>query len=142
MHAKINAVGIFIHCLKTKRHLFLMRNDAKFKGHWAIPGGKVEGDETLLAALERECTEEMGYMPELIKIVPIEKFTAPHNNFVYNTFFCLVAEEFIPTLNHEHIGYAWIDSDVIPKPLHPGCWNTLANDDVKDKIDILTNLYT
>jgi ADP-ribose pyrophosphatase YjhB (NUDIX family) len=139
--SKINAVGIWFYSKSTARHLYLMRNDVKYKGHWSLPGGKVEEGETLLSAIERECTEEMGFMPEAIKLIPIEKFTATGDFFSYHTFYCIVEEEFIPVLNHEHVAYAWIDSDIIPKPLHPGLWATLKIEDIFTRINTLKDLY-
>ena len=138
----IDAVGIFFYAVDTKRHLFLMRDDIKHKGHWGLPGGKVEDGETLLDALTRECTEEMGFMPKYIKLIPIEKFTADNDAFVYNTFYCIVEKEFTPKLNHEHVGYSWIDSEIIPKPLHPGFWATLKIDDIVKRIDTIRELYS
>ena len=35
--------------------------------------------------------------------------------------------EFIPTLNIEHNGYAWVSFNKWPKPLHQGLRNTLSN---------------
>lgn len=139
---EIDAVGIWFYAADTKRHLFLMRDDKKYSGHWGLPGGKVEPNETLLEAIERECAEEMGRMPEYVKLIPIEKFTADDNKFVYHTFYCIVEEEFVPKLNHEHIGYMWLDSDVIPKPLHPGFWATLKIDDIFQRINTLKDIYT
>jgi hypothetical protein len=66
--------------------------------------------------------------------VPLEKFTSTDQGFVYHTFFCTVEKEFCPTLNHEHIGWAWIDSGTWPKPMHPGLWSTINFDAVRDKI--------
>ena len=138
----IDAVGIWFYSQDTKRHLYLMRDDAKYRGHWGLPGGKVEDGETLLEALVRECSEELGSMPDYIKIVPIEKFTADGGFFCYHTFYCIVEKEFQPILNHEHVGYAWLDSDIIPKPLHPGFWATLKIDDVFTRINTLKDQYT
>jgi len=45
--SKINAVGIWFYSADTKRHLYLMRNDKKYKGHWGLPGGKVEEGEEI-----------------------------------------------------------------------------------------------
>lgn len=140
-NSKIEACGIWFYSRNTKRHLYLMRNDKKYNGQWALPGGKIEYGESLMEAIERECTEEMGYMPDYIKIIPVEKFTADGNYFSYHTFFCLVEDEFVPTLNHEHIGYAWLNAGTIPKPLHPGFWNTLKDKNIHTKIDTLTALY-
>jgi len=139
---QINAVGIWFYALDTRRNLFLMRNDKKYHGCWGLPGGKIETGESLYDALERECREELGAMPEYVKLTPVEKFTSDNNRFSYHTFFCVIEEEFIPELNHEHVGYAWIDSGLIPKPLHPGFWSTLKVDDVASKIEQVRDLYT
>lgn len=131
----LNAVGIWFYSVSTSRYLYLLRNDSKHPGSWGLPGGKVEGKESLLDALRRECLEEIGTFPETIKIVPIEQFTSADNRFIYHTFFGVLEEEFPPTLNKEHYGYAWIDSGEIPKPLHPGFWSTINIDEIKEKIN-------
>jgi hypothetical protein len=76
-------------------------------------------------------------MQEYLRLVPIEKFTSADGHFSYHTFFCCVAQEFHPRLNHEHIGYAWINAGTWPRPMHPGLWNTVNFDAVKAKIDLL-----
>lgn len=118
-----------------------MRADEKYKNHWGVPGGKVEGNETLLDCINRECTEEIGFMPQYLKITPLELFTADKNYFTYNTFFCVIQEEFLPILNHEHIGYAWVNNFTM-KPLHPGFYATLKTDEIHDKIKTLIDLYS
>jgi 8-oxo-dGTP pyrophosphatase MutT (NUDIX family) len=138
----IEAVGIWFFSKSTNRYLYLLRNDKKYSGHWGLPGGKVDNNENLLDAINRECREEMGSVPEYTKLVPIEKFTGPHNKFYYHTFFCLLEDEFIPVLNHEHIGYAWVNRDTIPKPLHPGLWATLKIEDIYKKIRTVEEIYT
>ena len=131
------AVGVWFYSLTTDRYLYLMRNDSRHPGAWGLPGGKAESGETLLAAIERECQEELGMLPNYVKLIPLEKFTSPDNDFVYHTFFCCVANEFVPVLNREHLGYAWIDSATFPRPMHPGLWNTVNFDAVKNKIATL-----
>jgi ADP-ribose pyrophosphatase YjhB (NUDIX family) len=141
VNSDISAVGVWFYCSTTDRFLYLMRNDSKHPYHWGLPGGKCECDESLLDTITRECAEEMGAMPEYIKLVPIECFKGGGDHFAYHTFFCLVTEEFIPKLNDEHLGYAWLDAGTIPKPLHPGLWNTVNIDDVYSKIDTVKELY-
>ena len=114
-----------------------MRDDYRHPGSWGLPGGKMEAGETMLGAMERECREELGAMPDYIKLVPIEQFTSGDGGFVYHTFFCTVAEEFTPVLNDEHVGWAWIKAGTWPKPLHPGLWSTINFDAVRDKIETL-----
>jgi 8-oxo-dGTP pyrophosphatase MutT (NUDIX family) len=128
------SAGIFFYCTSTNRFLFLLRND-KNGNTWSIPGGKIEKDETLFTGLERECAEEIGYFPENAKLIPIQKFV--NNTFTYHTFFCAVTSEFIPILNYEHSGYAWVDQGLYPKPMHPGLWSTVNIDLVQEKLQSL-----
>lgn len=134
----MNAVGVWFRSVATNRYLYLMRNDVKYPNTWGLPGGKAKTDETLMDTIERECQEEIGSMPDYIKMLPLEQFTSPDNKFIYHTFFCTVENEFRPVLNDEHLGYAWIDSMIWPKPLHPGLWNTVNFENVQRKIDILS----
>jgi 8-oxo-dGTP pyrophosphatase MutT (NUDIX family) len=130
----LKAVGVWFRSLSTNRYLYLLRNDSKHPGAWGLPGGKLEINETLLGGMERECIEELGVFPEYQRLIPIEKFTSADGAFEYHTWVCLVESEFVPTLNHEHLGYAWIDVGHFPKPMHPGLWNTLNVEAIQNKI--------
>ena len=130
----VKAVGVWFYCARTQRYLYLLRNDARYPDTWGLAGGKVEPGENLLAAVERECSEELGRVPDYERLIPIEKFTSPDGVFEYHTFWCRVESEFVPVLNHEHTGYAWIESGRWPRPLHPGLWNTVNLDAVQQKI--------
>ena len=140
-HRSIAAVGVWFYALSTDRYLYLMRNDRKYPNTWGLPGGKVDKPETLLEALTRECQEELGQWPEPIKLAPIEQFTSPDDHFTYHTFLSLIKCEFSPILNHEHFGYAWIDSGKLPNPMHPGLWSTTNIESVKLKVDTLKDSY-
>jgi len=131
----IIAAGIFFYSRPSRRYLYLLRSDPR-NPTWSIPGGKIEQDETLLEGLERECREEISVFDSEWKLIPIQRFV--NNTFVYNTFFCEVKEEFVPVLNEEHIGYAWVQSGSYPKPLHPGLFSTVNIDIVIEKLNLLT----
>lgn len=135
----MNAVGVWFYSIDTQRYFYLMRNDPKNPMTWGLAGGKVESGESLLDTINRECQEELGFMPEYQRLVPVEQFTSPDGNFVYHTFFCCVTKEFQPQLNQEHLGYAWIDTCAWPKPMHPGLWNTINFDVVLEKIETVKN---
>jgi 8-oxo-dGTP pyrophosphatase MutT (NUDIX family) len=137
---KNTSAGVFFYCAKTERFLYLLRTDAKNPGNWGIPGGKVENDETLFEGITRECEEEIGYFPSNAKLVPIQKFI--NHSFTYHTFFCEIEEEFIPTLNDEHCGFAWVGGNQYPKPLHPGLFSTVNFDVVQEKLKALTKKGT
>jgi 8-oxo-dGTP pyrophosphatase MutT (NUDIX family) len=128
-------VGVWFRSSATGRYLYLLRNDTRHPGSWGLPGGKVETGETLLGSMERECVEELGSMPEYQRLVPLEKFTSADGQFEYNTWVCVVANEFVPVLNNEHMGYAWIDRGQWPRPMHPGLWSTVNIEAVQSKID-------
>lgn len=129
------AAGVFFYSKSTKRYLYLLRSDHR-SPTWSIPGGGIDQDETLFEGIARECDEEMSFDITELKLIPIQKFV--NNNFVYHTFFCEVEEEFIPTLNDEHVGYAWVTEGQYPKPLHPGLFSTINIDIVIEKLDSLT----
>ena len=137
----LNSVGCLFWARKTNRFLFVLRNTKTYKHTWALVGGKVDKGETVFQAMSREIQEEIGSV-DIVKTVPIEKFTHTKNNFVYETFVNIVEDEFIPVLNEEHIGYCWVDIDHFPKPLHPGLYQTLNIDSINDKIKTLISQWS
>lgn len=132
---KNTSAGVFFYAAQTKRFLYLLRTDQKNPGNWGMPGGKINDDETLLEGIERECMEEMGFFPKEAKLIPIQKFV--NRDFTYHTFFCELKEEFMPKLNSEHCGYAWVEENQYPKPLHPGLFSTVNIDIVQEKLKTL-----
>ena len=133
----VKAVGVWFYTVDTHRYLYLMRNDPKHPGSWGLPGGRVETGETLMTAITRECQEELGRMPDYLRMIPLEKFTTADSGFEYHTFFCIIDREFQPQLNHEHVGYAWLDSGTWPRPMHPGLWSTVNFEAVQSKISTI-----
>lgn len=129
------AAGVFFYSKSTQRYLYLLRSDQR-SPTWSIPGGGIDQDETLFEGVARECIEEMQFDISNLKLIPIQKFV--NNMFVYHTFFCEVGEEFVPILNDEHVGYAWVKSGLYPKPLHPGLFSTVNIDIVIEKLNSLT----
>lgn len=132
--------GLFL-AKDTKRFLFLLRNQGRTAGSWGIVGGKKEQtDTTPYTALEREIKEEIGKVPTIKKVIPLELFTSEDQHFFYHTYIIMVDKEFIPSLNNEHIGYAWCSLNNWPKPLHQGVKRSLTNKTNKTKIELLFDI--
>ena len=133
--------GLFL-SKETNRFLFLLRNQGRTAGTWGLVGGRKEpSDATPFEALRREIEEEIGKVTTLQKIVPLELFTSNDQNFQYNTYVCIVEEEFIPILNEEHSGYAWCSFDNWPKPLHQGVKTSFGNKVIRAKLELLLDLF-
>jgi 8-oxo-dGTP pyrophosphatase MutT (NUDIX family) len=133
--------GGFFLARDTKRFLLLNRTQGRTAGTWGLVGGKKEPtDATPFDALTREIEEEIGKVPTIKKTIPLELFTSNDQNFQYNTYVIIVDNEFIPSLNEEHSGYAWVNYDHWPKPLHQGVKNSLNNRVIKAKLELLLEM--
>lgn len=136
--ANITCAGALFLARSTRRFLLLERTQGRTAGTWGLAGGKKEpGDKTHYDALLREITEELGFLPDIEKTIPIEWYSSNDELFYYNTYVTVVAEEFIPHLNHEHAGYAWVELDRWPRPLHQGLRTTLNNRTTHTKIETI-----
>ena len=144
----VHAAGVIFKC--GENALFLQRSAAgDHPGEWCYPGGKIEGDESPEQAAKRECREEIGTMPKgelelhTRRISPgisapsiavsetaataepaVLPFPVPGVDFT--TFVVKVKEEFEPTLDNEHTGYAWAPISNPPQPMHPDAALALA----------------
>ena len=139
-HKRIQAVGALFLSINTNRFLFALRADDTYSGTWSTIGGRTEPGETVIASLEREIREEIGFLPLVRKTVPIDLFVSADQRFEFHTFVCVVDREFVPQLNHEHNGYAWTELDGYPKPLHPALYNALRVPELKEKLEQLLQL--
>lgn len=123
----VKAAGVIFLALDTQRCLMQLRNSAKrFKHTWGFFGGLCEQGETPYTALQRELLEEIGFMPELNKLNPLDIYESTHKQFYYYSFVAVVNTEFTPVLNAESAGYAWVNIGHWPQPLHQGARVTLG----------------
>lgn len=134
---KIVCSGALFYSLETKRFLFLHRTRSKNNNVWGLVGGTNEGSETPWEGLRREIREEIGLMPNVVKTIPLESFISGDDHFFYHTYLLVVKKEFLPILNDEHDGYAWVSYNAWPKPLHKGVLSTLTNKSNLQKIETI-----
>ena len=133
--------GSLIYSSSTKRFLFLLRNsDKKHKSTWGLVGGRMEQGERPVQTLLRESREEISIDFHKNKIIPIETFTSDNKNFIYYTFLIVVNSEFLPILNLEHRGYAWVNLQDYPTPLHPGVWRTFKFEEILSKLAAVVDI--
>lgn len=131
----ITASGCCFLALNTGR--LMLQQRSKHVSHpltWSFWGGKSERNERPIETLLRECEEEMGELPDINKVCPIHTFISDDKKFTYHTFVVTVYEEFIPKTNKESAGYAWVEIDGWPNPLHRGAKSVLHKPDMVDKI--------
>ena len=142
MSEEIVCSGALFYSLSSKRFLLLHRTQSKQKNVWGLVGGTNGKNESPWPALQREITEEIGQTPEIVKTIPLEKFVSTDAKFQFHTYLCVIKDEFIPQLNEEHDGFAWVSFGKWPKPLHMGLRNTLQNKTNQTKLKTVFDLIT
>ena len=131
----IQASGCLFLAVDTGRILLQQRSEkSSHPRTWGFFGGKGERKERPIETLLRELNEEIGMLPDVEKVYPLNKFISPDKKFIYNTFVVAVFEEFIPVLNNESDGYCWVRIGNWPRPLHPGVKAQLYNKEIVKKI--------
>lgn len=136
----VQASGCILLSLDTKRILLqLRRPDRRQKNYWGFWGGGCENGEAPVDTIKRELTEELGFLPTIKKFYPIHKMTSDNEKFEYNTFLATVDNEFVPIINQESEGYAWVNWDRYPVPLHPGAKLVLQNPRIVSKIKTIVD---
>lgn len=121
----VHAAGLML-VTPDDRVLFLQRSgEGDHEGEWNFPGGKLEEDEYPLEAAVREAEEEAGFeLSGEQEPTQIDHATS-EEKVDFTTFRVDLDGTFEPTLDDEHIGYAWSPLDNPPQPLHPGVAATL-----------------
>lgn len=101
----IRAAGILIQSPQGRVLLLQRSATGDHAGEWCCPGGKIEDGETPAQAAVREAFEEAGVE---LKSPGKELCTRISEDVHFTTFLLAGIEEFVPTLNDEHVAYAWI----------------------------------
>jgi 8-oxo-dGTP pyrophosphatase MutT (NUDIX family) len=134
---KIVCSGALFYAKRTGKILLLQKSRGKHQGTWSLVGGTNENLETPWDGLKREIAEEIGFLPVIVKTIPLETFVSNDNVFYFHTYLCVIEEEFIPKLSNEHSGYAWTSIDWAPKPLHQGLKNSFTNRIIRTKLQTI-----
>ena len=136
------AAGVVFLAKDTGRCMLQLREGTKRFNHtWGFWGGIIEKNETPYECITRELKEEIGFVPELQKLNPIDVYQSKDKNFYYYSFVYVVDIEFQPPkLNGESAGYAWVDIGQWPKPLHNGSKITLFKNGGTEKLHTILEI--
>jgi ADP-ribose pyrophosphatase YjhB (NUDIX family) len=77
---QIRVTGILI----EKEQILLVRQKVTSERHWSLPGGRVEEDESLQAAIIREMQEETGLDVSVIRLLYLAE--KPEDHLLHITF--------------------------------------------------------
>jgi len=132
------AAGCVFVAKDTGRILLAHRSDeVDFEPHtWGTWGGKIDMDETLKQAVEREVAEETG-IDTAFKISPL--YVYRDGSFEYHNFLVAIPFEFTPQLNWENDDSKWVEYGEWPKPLHFGMEALIqhAGHKIKKVVDLI-----
>lgn len=137
---KIVCSGALFYAKSTRRLLLLQKSQGKHQGTWGLVGGTNLENENPWQGLQREVQEEIGFLPLVIKNIPLETFVSNDQVFNFHTYLCVVDQEFVPTLSEEHMAYSWSTVDWAPKPLHQGLRNSFNNKIIKTKLQTIFDI--
>jgi ADP-ribose pyrophosphatase YjhB (NUDIX family) len=137
---RIVCSGALFYAKSTRRFLLLQKSHGKHEGTWGLVGGTNIVGETPWQGLQREITEEIGSLPNIIKTIPLETFVSNDKVFNFHTYLCVVDKEFVPELSDEHQGWAWSTVDRAPKPLHQGLRNSFSSKTIRTKLQTIFDL--
>ncbi len=137
---EIDCSGALVCARDTQRFLLLQKREGKHAGCWGLVGGTNHQGESAWQGLTREITEELGFLPEIKKTLPLERFVSVDSCFNFHTYFCLVDSEFIPKLSNEHTAWGWFSLKNLPKPVHKGLDLSLRNKIIQNKIQTILEI--
>ena len=137
---EIDCSGALICARNTQRFLLLQKNEGRHSGRWVLVGGTNHLGESAWQGLKREIEEEIGFLPEIKKTIPLERFVSNDSLFNFHTYFCVVDAEFVPTLSQEHAAWGWFDLNNLPKPVHKGIDLSLRNKIIQTKIQTVIDI--
>lgn len=81
------------------------------KGRWALPGGRVECGESLVAAVVRELKEETGLDGVCGSLVGWVELMGPDHHFVVMNFFVTVLGDGVPIAGGDALAARWVPVD-------------------------------
>ena len=112
------------------RLLLVERGHPPHKGRWSLPGGRVEGGETLAAAAARELREETGLEATVGEIAGVVERIAEGYHYLIVDLWAELPDDATPVAAADAAGARLVPLDELPLyPLSPGLAGFLAGID-------------
>jgi len=107
------------------QYLLTTRPQGKaYAGYWEFPGGKLEAQESVVAALRRELQEEINITITDAEMVRTDVVDYPHA--LVRLHFCLITQWSGEIQMREQQTFAWSDLPTALSPILPGTVPVLA----------------
>ena len=100
------------------QELLLVEHRKRGEHYWVLPGGRLEGLETLAAALRRELNEELGLDARVGQLLIVSEMLAPDRHVVNLIFHTEIGEGTEPRLDRADpvlAGWQWVATDQLPR---------------------------
>jgi 8-oxo-dGTP diphosphatase len=109
------------------RLLLVERGSPPHKGHWSLPGGRVEGGETIAAAAVRELAEETGLEAAVGEIAGIVERIGEGFHYLIVDLWAELPDGAVPVAAGDAADARLVGLDELPAyPLSPGLAGFLA----------------
>lgn len=98
--------------------ILLVEHRKRAEHYWVLPGGRLEGLETLEAALRRELNEELSLDARVGQLVIVSEMLAPDRHVVNLMFHAEIGEGAEPRLDRADpvlAGWQWVSTDQLPR---------------------------
>jgi acetyl-CoA carboxylase carboxyl transferase subunit beta len=110
------------------RLLLVARGHPPHKGRWSLPGGRVEGGETLAEAAARELREETGLSAAVGEIAGVVERIAEGYHYLIVDLWADLADNAVPVAAADAADARLVTLDELPAyPLSPGLAGFLAS---------------
>jgi ADP-ribose pyrophosphatase YjhB (NUDIX family) len=98
--------------------ILLVEHRKRGEQYWVLPGGRLQGLETLDAALRRELHEELRLDARVRELVILTEMLAPDRHVVSLIFHAEIGEGAEPSLDRADpvlAGWQWVSTDQLPR---------------------------
>jgi 8-oxo-dGTP diphosphatase len=104
--------------IAARDQILLVEHRKRGQRYWVLPGGRLQGNETLEAALRRELREELKLDAQVGRLMIVSEMLAPDRHVVSLIFEAQIGEGAEPRLDHADpvlAGWQWVAVNRLPR---------------------------